>query len=294
MNDDLIIGCHVGLSAPAYFLSSAEFALSLKANAFMFYTGAPQNSVRKSLDEMHIEEGKAFLKEKGIPLSNLVVHAPYIINLANKENPENYEFAKAFLKEEIRRTASFGVPTLVLHPGARKEASFEEGAQNLADALNEILEEENNVKIALETMAGKGSEIGRSFEELAYILSLVKKKEKVGICLDTCHIFDAGYDIEDIDKTLGEFDRIIGLSKILVAHLNDSKTFKGSHKDRHENLGYGAIGFETLLKYAFDERLKSVPKILETPYVNGLPPYKKEIEMLRNREYQENWREEIS
>ena len=290
---EILLGSHIGLSAPSYFLGAAEEAFSFGENCFMFYTGAPQNSIRKDVSDMKIEEGKAFLKEKGISLDNLVIHAPYIINLASKEKEENYRFGISFLKEEIRRARAFGVSRLVLHPGASKGIPFEAAAKNLAEALDEASQVDDSVTICLETMAGKGSEIGRTFEEIASLISLVKNPDRIGVCLDTCHIFDAGYDVEDIDKIISSFDSIIGLSRLKVIHLNDSKTFKGSHKDRHENIGYGAIGFEALRRYLIDPRLEMVPKILETPYCEGKPPYKKEIALLREGRFEDHWRENL-
>ena len=290
---EILLGSHISLSSPDYFLGAAKEAFSYGENCFMFYTGAPQNSIRKDVSGMKIEEGKAFLKEKGINLQNLVIHAPYIINLASKEKEENFRFGIEFLKEEVTRAEAFGVSKIVLHPGAKKEASFEEAASNLAEALREVLSQDSPVTICLETMAGKGSEIGRNFEEMSALLKLLDREDRIGVCLDTCHVFDAGYAFSSASDLLDEFDRIIGLKHLKVLHLNDSKTFLGSHKDRHENIGYGAIGFPVLHSFVVEPRLASIPKILETPYINGLPPYQKEIAQLKEGRLKEDWKKEF-
>lgn len=290
---DILLGSHISLASPLYFLSAVREAASYGENCFMFYTGAPQNSLRKDVALMHVEEGLEEAKKLGIDIASCVIHAPYIINLASTENRDNYAFAISFLKEEISRCRAFGVPHLVLHPGARKAAPIEEAIGNLAAALDEAMGEDCPVAICLETMAGKGSEIGVTFEQIAAIREKVKDKDRVKVCLDTCHIFDAGYDVSDIDGVLDEFDRIVGLENLKVIHLNDSKTYRGSHKDRHENIGYGGIGYQTLRGYAHHPRLSHIPKILETPYVGDKPPYKKEIALLRG-DYEENWRESLS
>ena len=293
--NDFIIGCHIGLSKPDYFLASVKEALSYGANAFMFYTGAPQNTKRIPLEQMKIKEGLSLLKANGIDIKNVVVHAPYIINLANSSNESSYSYSKEFLLEEIRRSEGFGVDKIVLHPGNHLGRGEEIAIEDLANALNEIFDKtpDSKVKIAIETMAGKGSEIGKSFEEIAKIISLVKRKDRIGVCLDTCHINDAGYDLHKADEILDEFDRIIGLSKLLLVHLNDSKNPIASHKDRHENLGYGTIGFELLSSFAHNERIAAIPKILETPWVNEKAPYLIEIKMLRENKYIDNWRDSL-
>lgn len=282
------------MAAPSYYEGTAEMAFSFGEACFMFYTGAPQNSKRAPVGEMKIPEGRIFLQEHGYDESKIVVHAPYIVNLASKSDPEKRKAAIEFLKEEVRRVAAFGLSLLVLHPGSAVDISADEGTRNIAEGLDEILKDDSSsVRICLETMAGKGHEIGRSFEELASLISFIAKKERIGICLDTCHISDAGYEVADVDGTLGEFDRVIGLGRLAVIHLNDSKNPRGSHKDRHDNIGYGTIGFQTLEKWVMEPRLSSVPKILETPAVAGLYPYKKEIEMLRKGIYEDGWREKL-
>ena len=289
-NEELYIGCHVSMSGPEYYLGSVKEALSYEANTFMFYTGAPQNTIRLPLERLRIEEGRALLKEKGIDESKIIVHAPYIINIANQLNADNYELGKRHLLSELKRTYAFGPKILVLHPGSHVSTGEENGLDSIIKALNEVLDNDGtDVKIALETMAGKGSEMGTSFEQLAYIISQLKKPERVGVCLDTCHISDNGLDVNNIDQILEEFDKTIGLNKLLVLHINDSKNPVGAHKDRHENIGYGFIGFETLNKVVHHPLLNGIPKILETPYYEGNPPYKKEIEMFRKQSF-EDWR----
>lgn len=294
MKEQLILGCHVGMSGPKYYLGSVEEAISYGANTFMFYTGAPQNSIRKPINELKIQEGRELLKKAGIDETKLIVHAPYIINPANKNREDLYELSKKFIISELQRTYAFGAKILVLHPGAHVGHGSEEAINSLASALDYIFENDGtDVKIAIETMAGKGTEIGITFEQISNIISLCEHKERLGVCLDTCHINDAGYNVHNVDEILNEFDKIIGLDRLLVIHINDSKNVMGAHKDRHENLGYGEVGFETINKYVHHPLLNNVPKILETPYINEKPPYKHEISMLRDGKYIENWKENI-
>ena len=282
-NSDLIIGSHVSLSSPLFYLGTVKEALYYNSTAFMFYTGAPQNSLRLPLSRLRIEEGRELLKENNFDEDNIVIHAPYIINLANDEDIEKYGFAKSFLENELNRAVSFNVNKVVLHPGSSKGLGFENGKEALCNAINSIFDSfKGNVTICLETMAGKGNEIGINFKEMSELVKGITDQSRIGVCLDTCHINDAGYDLSDFDKILDEFDSLIGLDKLKVIHLNDSLNPINSHKDRHANIGMGTIGFEKLEKIASNPRIKSVPKILETPYVNKMPPYKKEIEMLRN------------
>lgn len=290
-NEDILIGSHVSMSAPDFYLGSVQETLSYGANAFMFYTGAPQNSYRKPLEELKIEEGYALIKKAGLDESKIVVHAPYIINLANRSRPELYQTSKEIFLNEIRRTSAFHASIIVLHPGAHVSQGNEEAISALIDALDEILDNDGtNVKIALETMAGKGTEIGISFEQIHQIIAASKHSDRLGVCLDTCHLNDAGYDVHDINNILKKFDDIIGLDRLLVVHLNDSKNERGAHKDRHENIGYGTIGFKTLNAYVHHPLLVNVPKILETPYINDKPPYKEEIKMLREGIFIEDWK----
>ena len=290
----LYIGSHVGLNGPEFYLGSVKEALSYGANTFMFYTGAPQNSFRKPLDQLRIDEGRKLLKENNIDESKIIVHAPYIINACNIAKPDLYDMSINFIVNELKRTAGFGISTMVLHPGAHVGQGREIAIDALAKALDIALSEDGtNVKIALETMAGKGTEVGITFEEIAEIISKCEHKDRLGVCFDTCHTHDAGYDLRDFEKVLDRFDEIIGLDRLLVVHLNDSKNPIGAHKDRHENIGYGEIGFDTLLSVVNSPRLEGIPIILETPYVNEKPPYKQEIEMLRSGVYQDNWKDKL-
>lgn len=283
----MLIGSHVSMSGKKMLLGAAEEAASYQATTFMIYTGAPQNTRRKPIEEMQIAAGQDFMTEKGI--SNIVVHAPYIINLGNTIKPENFGFAVSFLQEEIQRAQALGATQITLHPGAHVGAGPEAGIKQIIKGLNEVLEKNQTAQIALETMAGKGTEIGRSFEELAAIIDGVTLNEKLSVTLDTCHTNDAGYNVkEDFDGVLNEFDKIIGLDRLKVIHVNDSKNPQGSHKDRHANIGFGTIGFEALNKIVHHEQLSALPKILETPYVgedkkNKKAPYGYEIAMLREK-----------
>ena len=285
---NLLIGSHINMSAPEYFLGTCKRAIEYKENTFMFYTGAPQNNIRLPLEKLNIQEGLNLLKSADINIKKVIVHAPYLINLANSLNPNIFAMSIDMLDSEMQRTAGFGCKILVLHPGSHVGAGVEAGLNSLIKGINKVLNiNKTNVKIAIETMAGKGSEIGSCFENIKYVLDRVDNKSRVGVCLDTCHINDAGYPIHDVDKVIDTFDRIIGLNNLLVIHLNDSLNPIGAHKDRHANIGHGTIGFDTLLKYAYHPKLENVPKILETPYINEKPPYKEEIEMLRNKKFKE-------
>lgn len=281
----MLIGSHVSMSGKKMLVASSEEAASYGASTFMIYTGAPQNTRRKPIEDLNIEAGLAHMKEHG--LSNIVVHAPYIINIANAIKPEVFELGVEFLQKEIERTAAIGATQIVLHPGAHVGEGVEKGTAKIIEGLNEVLSVNYPVQIALETMAGKGSEIGRTFEELAAIIEGVTNNERLSVCFDTCHIHDAGYDIvHDFDGVLEQFDKIIGVDRIKVVHVNDSKNVCGAAKDRHENIGFGHIGFNAINKIVHHEVFKDVPKILETPWVgsdakNKKAPYKHEIEMLR-------------
>ena len=292
MAKDLLIGSHVGMNGPDYYLGSVKEAISYGATTFMFYTGAPQNSYRKPLNELKIAEGRKLLKEQGFNEDHIVVHAPYIINPANKNRPDLLELTINMIINELRRTQAFGAKILVLHPGNHLGVGSEEAIKTLAENLDQIFAQDGtDVKIAIETMAGKGSEIGTCFEDVKKIIDLCHYPERLGVCLDTCHIHDAGYNVNEPDELLAEFDRIIGLDLLLVVHLNDSKNIRGAHKDRHENLGYGEIGFEALCKIANHPLLKAIPKILETPYINEKAPYSDEIRMLRDEKFVDGWKE---
>lgn len=281
------LGCHVGMAGKEMFLASAKEAASYGANVFMLYTGAPQNTRRKDISELNIEAGWEYARQHGI--EEIVVHAPYIINLANTVKPETYELAVEFLEKEIIRTAAMRSRIMVLHPGSHVNAGVEAGIAQVIKGLNTVLNQnDDDVYIALETMAGKGSEVGRTFEELKAIYDGVDKKDRLRVCFDTCHVDDAGYDIVNhYDEVFEEFDKVIGLDQIAVFHINDSMNPLGAHKDRHANIDKGSIGYETLHRLVHDERFIDVPKILETPWLaeegsdkKTKPPYKEEIEWL--------------
>ena len=290
----LIIGSHVGFKKDTQILGSLKEALSYGANTFMFYTGAPQNTARYPISDGLTLEALNLMKENNIDYSKVIVHAPYIINLCNEEK---FEFSVNFLTEELNRCNQLGVKYLVLHPGSHVGLGIEKGIENIAKGINMAftnLGKENNVIILLETMAGKGTEVGSKLEEIKEIIDKIEDKDHIGVCLDTCHLSDGGYDIENFDAFLDEFDNLIGINKIGCVHVNDSKNIKGSHKDRHENFGFGNVGYETLINIIYNERLENVPKILETPYVDkDYPPYKYEIEMIRNKQFDENLLEKI-
>ncbi|MBU0997660.1 MAG: deoxyribonuclease IV [Firmicutes bacterium] len=298
----ILIGSHVSLGGAEQFLGSVKEAISYHANAFMVYTGAPQNTARKPISELQINEAHQLMKSENILQEHVIVHAPYIVNLANPD-PEKQEFAVEFLAEEVRRTAALGSKTLVLHPGAHMKDGPEKGVERIARGVNRILSmtAELDVVIALEGMAGKGTEVGRNFNELAEIIRLVHNQSRIGVCLDTCHSHDAGYDvINDFDGVLDLFDQTIGLSFLKVIHVNDSKNIFDSHKDRHENIGFGFIGFESLIKIIYHPLLAHLPKILETPYIPSMkndkfsyPPYLHEIEMIQSKKFNPNLKEEV-
>jgi len=284
----LIIGSHVGFKKDTQLVGSLKEALGYGANTFMFYTGAPQNTLRYKIEDGLTLEALTIMKEEDIDYSKVIVHAPYIVNLANDKDPDKYMFSVRFLEEEVRRCEQLGCKYLVLHPGSHVGLGKDSAIQNIAKALNMIFTNGTDVTILLETMAGKGTEIGSKLEEIKEIIDLVDDKEHIGVCLDTCHLSDAGYDIVNFDKFLDMFDNLIGIDKIGCVHVNDSKNDVGAHKDRHENFGMGHIGYDTLISIVYNKRLENVPKILETPYVDGMyPPYKYEIEMIRNKKFDE-------
>lgn len=282
----LKIGSHVGMSGKDMFLNSAKEAVSYGANTFMVYTGAPQNTRRKAIEELNIPAAQEYMKAHDI--DSFVVHAPYIINLANTIKPETYELAVGFLAKELERTLAMGSNLLILHPGAHVGAGVEAGTAQIIKGLNEVLTQDSKCLVALETMAGKGSEIGRTFEELAAIYDGVNHNDKLRVCFDTCHTHDAGYDVKhDFDGVIEQFDKIIGKDQIAVFHINDSKNICGASKDRHANIGEGEIGFDALKKIVHHPDFQEIPKILETPYLvdpndpkKKYPPYKDEISRL--------------
>ena len=280
----LLIGCHVSFDKDKQLVKSTEEAISYGANTFMFYTGAPQNTNRSKIVQEKTEEAHQLMREHHIDPNKVIVHAPYIINLANRDN---LDFGIRFLTEELNRCSQLGISYLVLHPGSHVGQGVEQGLQNIIDGLNIVfLNDHSQVKILLESMAGKGSELGKNFQELKTILDGVKDNERLGVCLDTCHLNDAGYKMDEFDQVLAEFDQIIGIDKIGCIHINDSKNPIGAHKDRHENIGFGTIPFEHLLHIIYHPQLENIPKILETPYVDReFPPYREEIVMIKERKF---------
>lgn len=294
----MLIGSHVPMNGKKMLEASAETAASYGENTFMIYTGAPQNTRRKPIEDLNIERGQEIMKENGI--SNIVVHAPYIINIANTTREGVFDHGVEFLIEEIKRTEALGSKQIVLHPGAHVGAGADAGIESIVKGLNIVLQENHDVQIALETMAGKGSEIGRNFDEIAQIIDGVTNNERLSVTFDTCHVHDAGYDIKnDLDGVLTEFDKIVGLDRIKVVHVNDSKNETGAKKDRHENFGFGHIGFDALMNVLHHEAFDGLPKILETPFVgpdknDKQPPYKYEIEMIRSGQFDPNLLQKIN
>lgn len=293
----MIIGSHVGFNQEQL-LGALKEAISYNANALMFYTGAPQNTIRKAIDDKLLDEAKKLAKENNFDFNNIVCHAPYIINLANKSDESKWQFSIDFLINELKRCEKLGVNKIVVHPGSSVGITQEEGLDNISDALNIILSHNINVFILLETMAGKGNECGRNIDQIAYMINKCHNHPNLKVCVDTCHINDAGYNISDFDKYLDEFDRKIGIDKIYCIHLNDSKNEIGSHKDRHENIGFGTIGFDNLYKVATNKRLENIPKILETPYLSVTDkikksPYKEEIRMIKSGNFDKDVFKEI-
>ena len=293
----MLIGSHVSMSGKKMLLGSAKEAYSYGANVMMVYTGAPQNTRRKPIEELNAEIGKKFMAENGI--KEVVVHAPYIINLANTTKEGYIDFAIDFLKEELRRAEAIGATQVVLHPGSHVGAGVEVGLNQIIYGLNQVITKDQNVQIALETMAGKGTELARTFEELARIIDGVTYNEHLSVTFDTCHVHDAGYNIKnDLSGVLTQFDKTVGLDRIKVLHINDSKNPVGAHKDRHENFGFGEIGFDALMNVIQVPEFKNLPKILETPWIKvedkvQIAPYKKEIEMIRSGKFDSHWIEEL-
>lgn len=279
----MYIGSHVRFNGEQL-LGSVKEAISYGANTFMFYTGAPQNSIRTKInDELTLQACDLMIKNN-IDINKVICHAPYIINLANKMDDAKYNFSIDFLKNELKRCEKLKVKYLVLHPGSYVKDDPGKAIINIIEGLNIVLED-TSVMILLETMAGKGTEIGSKMEELDKIIKGVNYSDKIGVCIDTCHLNDSGVNLEDFDHYLNTFDKYIGIDKIKCVHINDSKNEIASHKDRHENIGYGSIGFDNLLNIVYHEKLKDVPKILETPYVNEKALYKYEIDMIKDKSF---------
>lgn len=295
----LKIGSHVGMSGKEMLLGSAKEAVSYGANTFMFYTGAPQNTRRKELEELNIGPAWAYMKEHGI--EEIIVHAPYIINLGNAVKPETFQLGVEFLEKELQRAIACKSHVLILHPGAHVGEGTDVGIAQIIKGLNEVLARDVDCCIALETMAGKGSEVGRTFEELARIYDGVVYNDKLRVCFDTCHTSDSGYDIiHHFEDVVNEFDRILGKDQIAVFHINDSKNVPGAAKDRHANIGFGEIGFDALNHIVHHPDFEEIPKILETPYIpdpenkkKSYAPYKYEIQMLRNGKFEPELQEKI-
>ncbi|MEG0285688.1 MULTISPECIES: deoxyribonuclease IV [Vagococcus] len=287
----MLIGSHVSMNGKKMLLGSAELAKEYNATTFMIYTGAPQNTRRKPIEELNIEAGIQFMSENNLDIKDIVVHAPYIINLGNTIKPQNFGFAIDFLRQEIERVEAIGATQITMHPGAHVGEGVDKGINQIIKGLNEVLRADQTPQIALETMAGKGTEIGRTFEEIARIIDGVTHNDKLSVTLDTCHINDAGYNVrEDFDGVLEEFDKIIGLDRLKVIHVNDSKNPQGSHKDRHANIGFGTIGFDALSYVVHHPQLEALPKILETPFVGedkktAKAPYLHEIAMLKEKKF---------
>ena len=279
----MILGCHCGMSGTEMMLGSVKEAIGYNATALMIYTGAPQNTIRKQLKELHIAEALKLMDEANISREHLIIHAPYIINPATTDL-EKRDFCINFLTQEVKRSYAMGSKVIVLHPGNSLTIPVEEAIENISFVVNKIIENtmETDVVIALETMAGKGTEVGRTFHEVKAIMDKINVKERIGVCIDTCHMFDSGYDIvNDYTNVKKLLDEVIGIEHIKVIHLNDSKNPLASHKDRHANLGEGYIGFDALYRICHDPDFAKIPKILETPYIDGVPPYKDEIARLR-------------
>lgn len=290
----LIIGSHVSFKSDTQLIGSLEEALSYNANAFMFYTGAPQNTKRCEINKSLLIKFNEMKELNHISIDNIICHAPYIVNLANNLDLSKYEFACNFLRQEIDRCIELGVKKIVLHPGSALTIERNEALFNVINALNSILKSDDDIIILLETMAGKGTELGINIDELKTIIDNVILKDKVGVCLDTCHLYDSGVDLSNFNDYVLEFDSKIGIDKIGCIHINDSKNVLESHKDRHENIGFGTIGFNNLLNIIYDERFENVPKILETPYIDKeYPPYKIEIEMIKSKEIKEELYSEV-
>ena len=281
----MLIGSHVKFNSKGQLLESLNEALSYGSTTFMFYTGAPQNTIRSKISSEITEKAKKVMKEHNMKIEDIIVHAPYIINLANDNDDVKYNFSINFLIQEVKRCEEFGIKYLVLHPGSHVGLGIEKGIQNIIFALNKVNESNDSVIILLETMAGKGSEVGSNLDEIKEIIDGVTDKSKIGVCLDTCHLSDSGYDITDFDKILDELDKKIGLSYLHCVHVNDSKNVRGARKDRHENIGYGMLGFDNLIKIIYNKRLDNIPKILETPWYEDRPLYKEEIEMIKSKKF---------
>lgn len=287
---NLIIGSHVSFNNKKQLLGSVEEAISYNANTFMIYTGGAQSTMRSTINNELTYEGYKLMLENNINIKNVIVHAPYIVNLANRSDKTKYDFYIDFFIKELDRCKMLGLDKIVLHPGSATTCSKEEAIENIAHGINIVYKSTTNTMILLEFMAGKGTEVGTSIDELKAIIDKIDDKDRIGVCLDSCHMNDAGVDISKIDDFLDEFDSKIGIDKIKCFHINDSMNQINSHKDRHANIGYGTIGFNNLLNIIYNKRLEGIPFILETPYINrnqsdAYAPYKMEIESIRKKEF---------
>ena len=286
----LIIGSHVSFNNKEQLLGSVKEAISYNANTFMIYTGSTQSTSRSELRDECTYEAYKLMLENNIDSNNIIVHAPYIINLANRKDEDKYIFYCDFLANELDRCKKLGLNKIVLHPGSATTCTKEDAIKNIIDGINYVYNKTTDTMILLEFMAGKGTEVGTSIDELKRIIEGINDNDRIGVCLDTCHMNDSGVDISKFDEFLDEFDIKIGISKIKCVHVNDSLNDLGSHKDRHANIGYGTIGFNNILNVVYNKKLNNIPFILETPYVNrntndSYAPYKYEIESIRNKEF---------
>lgn len=269
------IGCH--LSASKGYLAMAKQAVSIGANTFQFFTRNPRGGKAKEINEDDVKAFLEYSKEHGI--NKILAHAPYTLNACSADSGIR-EFAKNTMADDLKRMEYTPGNYYNFHPGSHVGQGVEVGIDFIAEMLNEILTKDQTTIVLLETMSGKGSEVGRNFEELKAIIDKVKLKDKLGVCLDTCHIWDGGYDVvNNFDGVLNEFDKIIGLEKLKAIHLNDSKNDLASHKDRHEKIGEGKIGLEAISKIINNDRIKNLPFYLETP--NEIEGYEKEIQLLK-------------
>ena len=288
----LIIGSHVHYNNSEGLISSVNEAISYGANTFMLYTGAPQNTIRRTINISNLDEAYEVMRLNNININNVIAHAPYIVNPANGKNEDLYNFSLDFLISECKRCETLGITKLVVHPGSHVGLGSDIGISKLISLLNKLLSK-TKIQILIETMAGKGNEIGINFLEIKQIIDGVEDKSKIGICLDTCHLSDAGYDISNFDSILDELEELSLLEYVYCIHINDSKNIRGAKKDRHENIGFGNVGFDNLIKIIYNSRLYNVPKILETPYVEEYPPYKFEIEMIKEKVFDSELKEKI-
>lgn len=275
------IGCH--LSASDGFLSMAQTTVAIGGNTFQYFSRNPRGSKARALDRDDIDRFNAFAEENGI--YKILCHAPYTMN-ACSANPGLRDLAKEMMAEDLARLSYIPGAMYNFHPGSHTGQGTETGIDEIADVLNSVLSEDIKTPVLLETMAGKGSEIGGTFEELARIIEKTDLSHKLGVCLDTCHINDGGYDIvNDLDGVIKEFDRVIGLEKLYAVHLNDSMNPLGAHKDRHQKIGDGTLGIDTVKNIINHKKLRDLPFFLETP--NELDGYAKEISLLKSLRYED-------